>query len=761
MSKVAVLRPGEAVMERLRFSQKLILSVLLIAIPLSYLVYSYMGVLNSALTLVESEQVGTRYVRPLAGLIMQVQRHRGTANRVLNKDESARQTMLDLQVKVDAAVAELDALDKQLGVGLKLSGPWQAARTGWINLKSRVSGMAPDVSLQAHTELIAQLLALLGQVADVTSMALDPEPDTYYLIGLITDTLPGLSEVLGQERALASGVAARKAATEEEKIQLYVRKGSIEAAIVRAQSGLGQVFTASAAMKARLEAPSNALLAAVTGLQKTLDKEILQAAKIEVSSEAIFNETTRIVDMVFSLHGEALTGLEELLQARAAGMRSQRMTAIPLLAAGLLAAVYFLVAFASSARRSLNNLEVTSRRVAEGDLTVKDLPVTSRDEIGQVTDAFNGTLRNLRKLVQEVAGSARSVLTTSEVLSAASGQSAGGAQGAAQAVGSVATGTTEQARASEEVRKTMEQLQQTIGQIATGAQQTASEVQKSSNLLTQMAAAIDSVATTARGVAESAAEAANAGRNGAGVVEQTVVGMGRIREVVGQSAARIRDLEQLSAQIGEITQVISGIAEQTNRLALTAASEAARAGEQGRGFAVVAEEVRKLAERSATSTREIAELINNIQARTAEAVKAMEAGTAEVEAGSQLAGGAGQALQGILAAVERAAAGVQSISTAAQELRGNAGQVVGAFDAVAAVTEENTAATEEMAAGATQVTHSVERVAAVSQQNAAAAQEVSATVEQLGASAVEVASSARGLAEIARELEAQVAQFRV
>ena len=761
MSKVAVLRPGEAVMERLRFSQKLILSVLLIAIPLSYLVYSYMGVLNSALTLVESEQVGTRYVRPLAGLIMQVQRHRGTANRVLNKDESARQTMLDLQVKVDAAVAELDALDKQLGVGLKLSGPWQAARTGWINLKSRVSGMAPDVSLQAHTELIAQLLALLGQVADVTSMALDPEPDTYYLIGLITDTLPGLSEVLGQERALASGVAARKAATEEEKIQLYVRKGSIEAAIVRAQSGLGQVFTASAAMKARLEAPSNALLAAVTGLQKTLDKEILQAAKIEVSSEAIFNETTRIVDMVFSLHGEALTGLEELLQARAAGMRSQRMTAIPLLAAGLLAAVYFLVAFASSARRSLNNLEVTSRRVAEGDLTVKDLPVTSRDEIGQVTDAFNGTLRNLRKLVQEVAGSARSVLTTSEVLSAASGQSAGGAQGAAQAVGSVATGTTEQARASEEVRKTMEQLQQTIGQIATGAQQTASEVQKSSNLLTQMAAAIDSVATTARGVAESAAEAANAGRNGAGVVEQTVVGMGRIREVVGQSAARIRDLEQLSAQIGEITQVISGIAEQTNLLALNAAIEAARAGEHGRGFAVVADEVRKLAERSATSTREIAELINNIQARTAEAVKAMEAGTAEVEAGSQLAGGAGQALQGILAAVERAAAGVQSISTAAQELRGNAGQVVGAFDAVAAVTEENTAATEEMAAGATQVTHSVERVAAVSQQNAAAAQEVSATVEQLGASAVEVASSARGLAEIARELEAQVAQFRV
>lgn len=416
---------------------------------------------------------------------------------------------------------------------------------------------------------------------------------------------------------------------------------------------------------------------------------------------------------------------------------------------------------ARSISHPVRQTAMAAQRLANGDLTVEELRVKSQDEVGEMARSFNQMVQNLRQLVLGVTGSTNDVLRASRELSAASEHSANGAEGAARAVGQVASGAGEQAEAANEVRSTMDQLQQTIQQIARGAQQTAGEVQRSSHLLNQMAGAVDEVATNSEGVAAGARLAAQTAREGAQVVDRTLEGMERIRRTVGQSAASIRNLEQLSTQIGDITQVISDIAEQTNLLALNAAIEAARAGEHGRGFAVVAEEVRKLAERSSTSADEITGLITNIQTRTAEAVSAMEIGTTEVEEGSKLAGDAGRALHEIRTMVEKAAGDIRHISEAAQDVRTNAEEVVRAFDSVAAVTEEETAATEEMAAGATQVTTSVERVAAVAQENAAAAQEVSAAVEELNASSDEVASSADLLARIVQDLQKQVQQFRV
>lgn len=402
-----------------------------------------------------------------------------------------------------------------------------------------------------------------------------------------------------------------------------------------------------------------------------------------------------------------------------------------------------------------------ARYLAAGDLTIKPLQVTTKDELGELATSFNLMLRNIKEFVVGINSAASSVYTAAQELNTTSQQSAQAAESAATVVQQLAAGASDQAHASENIRITMEQLQQTIQQIASGSQQTAGEVQQSLGLLNHMVNAIENMAADAESAGENAGKVVDTARNGVDVVNSTVMGMVRIKEQVGNSAERIGILEQLSAQIGNITDTISGISDQTNLLALNAAIEAARAGEHGRGFAVVAEEVRKLAERSDASAREIAELISNIQSRTNEAVKAMEAGTLEIEKGSVLAEEAGKSLNEISTMAERAANSVQSISQETQLVQENAQQVVKAFDSVAAVTEESTAGTEEMAAASGEVNNSMEQVAPVAQANAAMAQELSSSIEQLSASSGAVSDAAINLSDIAKNVLQLVAQFKV
>ena len=130
--------------------------------------------------------------------------------------------------------------------------------------------------------------------------------------------------------------------------------------------------------------------------------------------------------------------------------------------------------------------------------------------------------------------------------------------------------------------------------------------------------------------AEASRKAADTARQGGTVVEQTLVKMKVIAESVRGTAGKVEELGKRSDQIGRIVGVINDIADQTNLLALNAAIEAARAGEQGRGFAVVADEVRKLAERTTMSTKEIATMIEAVQGDTRLAVEAMEQGPRQV-----------------------------------------------------------------------------------------------------------------------------------
>ncbi len=290
----------------------------------------------------------------------------------------------------------------------------------------------------------------------------------------------------------------------------------------------------------------------------------------------------------------------------------------------------------------------------EGDLT-KRVPVNGQDEIATVGQSFNTFVEKLHGTVSKVA----------------------------HVTDRVAAASAELAATAEEMSRGSESL-------------TSRSVQTSSSV-EEMNATVNEVAQNSSKAANMAQDTVTTAQNSRSVVEETVTGMSHIAESVAHSASLIETLGKSSDQIGEIVRVIQDIADQTNLLALNAAIEAARAGEQGRGFAVVADEVRKLAERTTKATKEIGDMIRQIQQDTKGAVQSMQEGTNKVTGGVTLVNKMGDALSTIVQRVNETAEMIRQIAVASEEQSVATQQIAGDVENVAKVSKEAAGSAAESA----------------------------------------------------------------
>ena len=495
-------------------------------------------------------------------------------------------------------------------------------------LIKQLNAVGDESSLHSRAVLAGELLAsgvLFNRfIASQTGLTQDTDLEVRQLMALLTEVTPTVTQSLGEGRAVASLSLARGYLDSTNSNILDDLQISLDKLDAEYEMKLREALSSSDAAQQALNALAQDSRATLQEGLRVLEDKVIMADSMDLAWGDLYKEITALVDKTHFFNNQTVRYLNEQLSERLVSYRLQMILLIAALAAVFLLIGYLYSAFYLSTRATIASLGQLMDQVAAGDLTAH-FKVQSNDELGELGKVFNEAVQSIHTLLTQVNDTVQEV----------DGQSTRVEEIAVQSNQAVA-----QQRAQ-------------IEQVATA--------------MNEMSATSQEVANSAA-VAVSNAESVNDETiSGRARVEQQVANIQKLAEEIDSSVAVINELASNSESIGQMLDVIKGVAEQTNLLALNAAIEAARAGEQGRGFAVVADEVRNLALRTQQSTAEIEHMIGQLHSGVSSAVKAMGASHLMADETVKQSADVQTALENILAAVGMIVDQIQTIAAAAEQ----------------------------------------------------------------------------------------------
>ena len=368
-----------------------------------------------------------------------------------------------------------------------------------------------------------------------------------------------------------------------------------------------------------------------------------------------------------------------------------------------------------SAHTQASSADETSSTMVQMAASIQTV-ATNADSLASNADEVSAS-------VQELGASSEQVAKSAEVMASSVSETSATIEQMTVSIDRVAQNTDELASSVTETSSTVEQMTVSIEQVANNSQELQQVVNETASIVEQMAVSIKQVAQNVADADAVAKGATKEGFAGQQAVQESMAAMSRVAGVIDKTAASLVNLGKRSEEIGNIVKVINEIADQTNLLALNAAIEAARAGDAGRGFAVVAEEVRKLAERSVSATKEIAQVIRQVQADTSDSVKYGELASQEARTSMDLSGVAGNALENIVVSIDKTSKLMSDITVMTAEQSNASTQVLKSVERMSQSSALVANAAREQALGGRQIRIAVERMNNVTQEVTGATRE--------------------------------------
>ena len=675
------------------------------------LLYDSLSTRQEAISFIQKELVGVKYLSSLRSLWEHLPQHRSLMATYAGGQADQKERLASLRTTIDADLQSLEAIDQKLGPTLETAARFKTILQGWQALKQRDFDLKPAESFEQHSQLISELSALIQQVADASNLILDSALGTYYLMDTVVNKLPETVEHLGKMHSFGSSLIGRKGRTAEEQLQLRLLADRDQKSLEALRRGMQVLYRERKDLEGKLNPIATKAFEGVETFIRLTTSRVAQADAGALPVIEYYNTGSEVFGRLVNLYDASLTALRDLLQARLDALVSSRNWHVAL----ELGLTVMIMSAMARMHRQINQQIINIRNVL-GHIEMGDYEaradVQSRDELGAMATTLNAVLDHILRLVQSQderdAIQASIMKLLEEVSGVAGGDLRIEAEVTDDVTGAIADSfnymilqlrniVTQVQDATLQVSASANEIQVTAEHLAEGSTTQASQILDSSAAIDEMAISIQQVSENAALSAQVASQALANAKQGTTAVHNTIEGMQRIRSQVQETAKRIKRLGERSQEISEIVQLIGDIADRTSILALNASIQAARAGEAGRAFVVVAEEVERLAERSSNATKQISGLVNTIHGETNEAMTAMEESTREVVQGSRLADQAGQALGEIEEVSAQLAELIQSISLAAKQQARGSESLSQAMGEISDVTQQTAAGTKQAA----------------------------------------------------------------
>jgi methyl-accepting chemotaxis protein len=688
-----LLLPATLLLDRLRYSRKFLILAVVIVVPLAVVLRLQLESTGYDRDFNYGEVVGVEYISAANRMLVAVEKRRILSAAVLAGESKYQSQLAAVTDEIKARIQDVDVVDEKYNERLKTTEKWNKAKDSWGKLRSLNSTDPAEVDA-AHAELSAILIDLiLNDAGNNSNLILDPDLDSYWLMDAFVIKLP-----LMQDAAAAAAAAA-------------IRSGDVDMARVTelvgtlktlgaTTSDLIAVNMTTAVKESRnpkwgmsqtlplLEPPARDVKAKVDAFDAATRSGVIDASFGKAAPSG--KDVTPIVDAALAavndtgaFHDKVAPELAGLCQKRVNRYASNEVLGIVLGALAVVLMIYLLLALYYSVATAVRVLGDSATRMVGGN--DEAIYVASKDELADIATSMNEintalvearTLRarveddnrqlqdNIMDLLRVVAEASEGDLRVrAKITEGALGNVADAFNALMESLGGLIGQIQDQLKRTDNGVQAIAEASQ---RMAAGAGEQTKSVIEATKLVKRMSEEIAGVSQNAQVAADAAKRTETSALEGAAGVQEAVVGMTSLRANVQAGAKKMKNLGDRSMEITGIVATINRISEQTNMLALNAAIEAARAGEHGRGFSVVAEEVRKLAERTASATQEIDRLVKTIHSETAETVDAIEQQTQLVEREANLVGRAGESLAKIRSVSTESAGLVTGITRIAE-----------------------------------------------------------------------------------------------